>query len=113
MRCALLLASVLAVVAVGCDGHTSVQGRVLDPEGKPIPQASVKFTQQPDNPGQGRSRDTTTNEEGRFETGITHAPTKTMPFLLEVGKEGFVRHEERLTGTASYEKEIVLQPMKK
>ena len=42
-----------------------------------------------------------------------HSPTKTMPFLLEVSKAGFVRHEEKLTGTACYEKEIVLQPAKK
>jgi hypothetical protein len=113
MRRVLLLASLSAVVAFGCDGHTSVNGRVVDPEGKPIPKAIVKFTQEPDNPGQGRSCDTTTDEEGHFGVGITHAPTKTMPFLLEVSKEGFLRHEERLTGTATYEKEIVLQPVKK
>jgi hypothetical protein len=113
MRFILVLASFLAIVAIGCDGHTSVKGRVLNPDGKPIPEATVKFAQEPDKPGQGRSDDTTTDEEGRFSVGITHAPTKTMPFLLVVSKEGFVRHEERLTGTASYEKEIVLQPAKK
>ncbi len=103
----------LAILAVGCDGHTSVEGRVLTPDGKPIPEAAVKFTQHPDKAGQGRSDDTNTDEEGRFSVSITHVPTKTMPFLLEVSKKGFTRHEERLTGTASYEKEIVLQPAKK
>ncbi len=113
MRIILVLASFLAIVAVGCDGHTSVKGRVLNPDGKPIQGVSMKFTQQPDEPGQGRSYDTTTDEEGRFSVGITHSPTKTMPFLLEVRKEGFIRHEERLTGTASHDKEIVLLPAKK
>jgi hypothetical protein len=113
MRFVIVLVAFLAIVAIGCDGHTSVKGRVLNPDKRPIPKANVQFTQEPDKPGQGRSDDTTTDEEGRFSVGITHAPTKTMPFLLEVSKEGFVRHEERLTGTASYEKEIVLQPTKK
>jgi hypothetical protein len=36
-----------------------------------------------------------------------------IPFLLEVSKEGFVGHQERLTSMASYQKEIVLQPEKK
>ncbi len=113
MRFDRVLASFLAMVAIGCDGHTRVNGRVLNPDGKPIPEATVKFTPEPDKPGQGRSHDTTTDGMGRFSVGITHAPTNTMPFLLEVSKDGFVRHEERLTGTASYEKEIVLQPAKK
>jgi hypothetical protein len=43
-----------------------------------------------------------TNGDGEFEVGITHELTKTMPFRLEVSKEGFVGHEERLTGTAGY-----------
>jgi hypothetical protein len=113
MRFVLVLATFLAIVAIGCDGHTSVKGRVLNPEGKPLPKATVKFTQDPDKPGSGRSVDTTTDEEGRFYVGITHAPTKKMPFLLEVSKEGFVRYEERLTGTANHQKEIILQPAKK
>jgi hypothetical protein len=102
----------LAIAALGCDGHTSVKGRVLTSDGKPIPGAAVKFTPEPDKPGHDRSCDTATDDEGRFSVGITHAPTRSMPFLLEVSKEGFVRHEERLTGTASHEKDIVLQPVK-
>jgi hypothetical protein len=113
MRCALLLASLLTVMAVGCDGYTSVTGRVVDPEGKPIANATVKFMQQPDKLREDHSRETTTDKDGHFGVSMSHAPTKTMPFLLEVSKEGFVQHEERLTGTASYEKEIVLQPVKK
>jgi hypothetical protein len=105
-----VLAAFLALVAAGCDGYTSVRGRVLTADGKPIPNASVKLTRQPDG---GRSSSTTTDDDGRFSVGTTHAPSTTMPFLLEVSKEGFVSHEERLTGTASYEKDVVLQPAKK
>jgi hypothetical protein len=32
---------------------------------------------------------------------------------LEVSKEGFVQYEERLTSSAGYEREMVLQPAKK
>src|SRR5262249_48125581 len=107
------LALILTAAAAGCDGHTAVTGRVVDPDGKPVPGATVKLTQQPDNPGNNPTSTATTDGEGRFSVGITQAPTKTMPFLFEVIKEGFVGHEERLTGTAGYQKEIVLQPVKK
>jgi hypothetical protein len=112
MRIVLVLTSFLVIMAIGCDGHTSVKGRVLSPDGTPIPKASVKFIQEPDTPGQGHSFDTTTDEEGNFSVGMTHAPSKTMPFLLEVSKQGFVGYEKRLTGTASYEEDIILQPAK-
>jgi hypothetical protein len=113
MRCLLVVAALSALISVGCDGHTSVQGRVVDADGKPIPKAIVTFTQQPDEPERSRTYDTTTDDEGHFGVGIIHAPTNTMPFLLEVRKEGYIPHEERLTGTASYQKEIILQPVKK
>jgi hypothetical protein len=112
MRCVVLITALLAVIGVGCDGHTKVHGRVVDPEGEPIPEATVKFTQQSDTPGR-RTDGAITDENGYFDVAITHAPSKTMPFLLEVSKEEFVRHEERLTGTATYEKEIILHPVKK
>ena len=112
MRLFLGPASLLVIVAIGCDGRTSVNGRVLNPDGEPIPGAMVRFTEHPDKPDERESKETTTDEEGRFSVSITHAPFKT-PFLLEVSKEGFIRHQERLTGTASYDKEIVLQPAKK
>jgi len=47
-RFILILAAFLTPVAAGCDGYTSVRGRVLTADGKPIPNASVKLTQQPD-----------------------------------------------------------------
>jgi hypothetical protein len=70
MRFLLILLSFFAIVAVGCDGHTSVKGRVLTPDAKPIPEASVKFTQEPDAPGQSRSYDSITDEEGRFSVAL-------------------------------------------
>jgi Carboxypeptidase regulatory-like domain len=113
MRSVHLLPVVLVASATGCDGHTSVRGRVVDPAGKPLARAVVKMTEDPDNPGRGHSTSMTTDEDGQFAVGVTHAPTKSMPFLFEVTKDGFVGHSERLTGTASYEKEIVLQRAKK
>jgi hypothetical protein len=110
MRSFLGLGVLVALGMAGCDGYTSVSGRVLDPKGKPIPEASVKLIQQTDHP---RSSTAATDEEGRFSVGVTHAPTKKMPFLFEVNKEGFVKHAERMLGTAHHEREITLQPASK
>ncbi len=113
MRCVFMVVALLTVTAFGCDGHTSVRGRVVDAAGKPVPEAAVKLTEEPDKPGRGHSVTATTSEEGHFEVGITHAPTKNLPFLFEVSKEGFVGHTERLTGTAFHQREIVLQPVER
>jgi hypothetical protein len=113
MRCFVILALVQVATGVGCDGHTAVKGRVVDPAWKPITGATVKLIQLPNGPDPGRTDTKTMDGDGQFEVGITHAPTKTMLFLFEVSKEGFAEHEERLTGTAGYQKEIVLQPAKK
>jgi len=113
MRSVRLLAAALVTAVAGCDGHTSVVGRVVDSAGKPIAGAVVTLTRHPDRPTEGPTHTATTDEDGRFDVGMTHAPTKSMPFRLEVTKDGFVPHAEQLTGSASYEKDIVLQPIKK
>jgi hypothetical protein len=106
------LALLLVIGLAGCDGYTAVSGHVVDPKGKPIPGASVKLTQQTDSP-RPRSSTATTGEDGSFSVGTTHAPSKSMPFLLEVEKEGFEKHTEKVVGTARYEREITLQPARK
>ncbi len=106
MRCLLILGAFLITGLVGCDGHTSVRGRVVDAEGKAIPEASVKLIQQTDHAGLSTAK---TDKDGEFSVGVTHAPRKDMPFLFEVSKEGYEKHAEKLTGTASYQKEITLQ----
>jgi hypothetical protein len=113
MRGLLVVAGLLTLVAVGCDGHTSVQGRVVDHNGNPVPGADVKLVERPDEPGRGTTRSATTDESGHFGLGITHEPSKTVPFRFEVTKDGYSAHVERFTGTAGYEKEIVLQPARK
>jgi hypothetical protein len=110
MRSFLGLGVLVVLGVAGCDGHTSVSGRITDPKGKPLPEAAVKLIQQTGHP---RSSTTTSDEEGRFSVGVTHAPTKSMPFVLEVTKEGFEKHAERLLGTAHHEREITLQPASK
>jgi hypothetical protein len=105
-----IVLSLLALLAAGCDGRTTVSGRVLDPNNEPISQAVVKFVQQPDDPEHGRVDEKITDHDGVFYVAITHAP-KSMPFLLEVSKEGFVKHEEKLIGSAVLYREIVLKPV--
>jgi hypothetical protein len=113
MRRSLIFALILLATPAGCDGATAVTGRVVDPAGKPIVAATVKLTQEPDDPARSRSHTVKTDEDGRFSLGMVHDPFKKPPFLFEVSREGFVSQEERLTGMASYQKEIVLQPMEK
>ena len=113
MRCFLILALILVSTAVGCDGYTSVKGRVVDPTGKPILAADVKLIYKPDDPTYRRANTAKTDKEGQFAVGIVHSPSKKHPIRLEVDKEGFTEHAESLTSMASYQKEIVLQPAKK
>lgn len=113
MRCFLIPALLLVATAVGCDGFTSVRGRVTDPTGKPILEADVKLTYKPDDPRYRRTSHTKTEKEGRFAVGIVHSPSKKHPIRLEVSKEGFAEHAENLASMASYQKEIVLQPLQK
>ena len=113
MRRSLIPSLILVATAAGCDGSTAVTGRVVDPAGKPIVAATVKLTQEPDDSARSRTHTAITDEEGRFSVGLVHDPFKRPPFLFEVSKAGFVSQEERLTGRASYQKEIVLQPMEK
>lgn len=113
MRGLLLVAALVALAAVGCDGHTAVKGRVVDPDGKPIAGADVKLTAKPNDPARSRTDSSKTDASGSFSVGVTHEPTSKMPFAFEVTKDGFAPHAERLTGSAGYEREIVLQPVKK
>jgi hypothetical protein len=112
MRYFLILALLLVVTAVGCDGYTSVRGRVTDPTGEPILEADVKLIYKPDDPRYRRTSNTKTEKEGRFAVGIVHSPSKKHPIRLEVSKEGFAEHTENLASMANYEKEIVLRPLK-
>jgi hypothetical protein len=102
---------VFSVVPFG-DGHTSVRGKVSDTDGKTITGARVTLTEL-ESSGVPESHSTTTGEKGEYSVGITHYPTKKKRFKFEVSKEEFVQHKEELTGTANYEKDIVLQREKK
>jgi hypothetical protein len=61
MRPYVILALVLGVTGIACDGSTSVGGRVLDPTGKPILDADVKLICQPND---SRYRRTSTAKTG-------------------------------------------------
>jgi hypothetical protein len=112
----MLSVTLLAVSAIGCipfgDGHTSVKGKVIDAEGKPVSGAKVTLTEL-ESSGVPESRTMTTGEKGEYSVGITHYPTNKKRFNFEVSKEGFVSHKQEVTGTANYEKDIVLQREKK
>jgi hypothetical protein len=114
MRWILFSGSLLPLILFGCipygDGHTSVHGKVVDKDGKPVRGAEVTLTLK--SGGTPQSHSMTTEEDGGYGVGITHYPSTKMHFTLAVSKEGFAMHEEELTGTASYEKDIVLRKEK-
>jgi hypothetical protein len=87
----------LTLVVAGCDGHTGVNGRVLDSDGKPIPRAKVDFKQDGPDDALHASRQTTTDEQGHFSIGRTHAPSKKITFTLTVPREGFKTYRETVT----------------
>jgi hypothetical protein len=112
MRYFLMLALLLMATAGGCDGYTTVRGRVVDPTGEPILEAEVKLIYKPDDPRYTRTSTAKTEKEGRYAVGIVHSPSKSLPIRLEVNKKGLTKYAENLTSMASYEKEIVLRPSK-
>ena len=91
-RIAVLL---VAMLLAGCDGYLSVQGRALDPAGKPIAGASVSLMTY------GHSRcilknDCTTDATGRYEVGLVGEPIAKVAHTLIVSKDGFKTHCESL-----------------
>ena|SRR5215471_1256272 len=112
MRLMLPSTSVLALVTLGCivpgDGHTSVNGKVVDTDGNPVSGAKATLTEL-ESSGPRKSYSMTTEADGGYGVGITHEPTTKKRFRFEVSKEGFVTHKEELTGTAQYKKDIVLR----
>jgi len=87
----------LVAIATGCDGHTSVKGRVVDEDGKPVAGAKVEFKEDgPDDALHGRL-ERKTDEQGQFSVALTHAPSKKITFTLSVSKEGFETFRETVT----------------
>ncbi|WP_439630132.1 carboxypeptidase-like regulatory domain-containing protein [Gemmata sp.] len=98
----------LLLLVAGCDGHTSLGGEVVGPDGKPIAGASVRLIE-PDLPPRGPA--STTDEFGRYSISLTHAPFD-VPLVVTATADGYepYRKEFKAREWASFPRTIVLQP---
>ena len=87
-----VLTLVLALFTAGCDGFTHLQGRVTDMNSKPIQGAEVEMK----TISGGRDDKSTTQVDGAFSVGFTHAPFN-VDLMLTVSKEGYKTVERRFT----------------
>jgi hypothetical protein len=85
-----VLTLILALSIAGCDGFTHIQGKVTDMNGKPIRGAAVKMK----TISGGRDDESTTEDDGSFSVGFTHAPFN-VDLMLTVSKEGYKTVERR------------------
>lgn len=79
-----VLISLLLLVAAGCDGYTRLQGKIVDGDGNPIPEAKVSLDRW----------ESKSASDGSFDVGGTHAPSHD-PLAFTVTKDGFktdIRH---------------------
>jgi hypothetical protein len=99
---------VLLLLVSGCDGRTSLGGRVVGPDGKPIAGVSVRLIE-PDAPPRGLA--STTDEFGRYSISLTHAPFD-VPLVVTATADGYkpFRKEFKAREWASFPQTIELQP---
>jgi len=91
----LALVSFIALPAFAQSHRASVRGVVLDPSGAPIPQASVRIT----NDATGESRTVVGGPDGRF----TAAVLPSGAYSLEVAQTGYARYATRFNLQVSQE----------
>ena len=84
-RLALCFTMIVSVAAVGCDGHTSLDGIVVGPDDKPLAGVRVGLHQTEGSP---RGSDMTTDETGWFHVGFTHA-LMNLTFVVDATKKGY------------------------
>ena len=82
-----LIFLIFLFVVLGCDGFTSVSGKILDENGKPIKDAKVILEV-----GDLKA-DSITKEDGYYDVATTHAPVKVSPKITVI-KEGYQTYEQ-------------------
>lgn len=98
-------AVVLAVVLVGCDGHTSVKGVVSTMDGRPVAGASVHLAPVEDvRP----NADTKSAGDGSYYIGMTHAPSWTVVLRLTVTKDGYRTFSKEYQANKNYRCDVAL-----
>ena len=84
------------MILIGCDGHTTAGGKVVDLNGKPIENVTVRLIAPDVDPAMITNREVITDQDGAFDLAITHAPME-MKFRIEAHKAGYQSYEKNFT----------------
>jgi hypothetical protein len=104
----IVVALVVAFLA-GCDGGAVISGRVLDPQGTPIPGAVIRVEPLPGNEKLMRPREAVSGANGAYEHAFTHAPVKAK-YLVTTTRVGYQPDKHYLTNGAHRNHDIRLIP---
>lgn len=99
-----LLVLVVVVAIVGCDGHTTFSGQIVDGDGQAVSGAKITVTQNGHRVGIERVSQT----DGAFDAGGTHAPSSD-PLEIQVRKDGFKVSSRRVAPESVSDMRIVLE----
>ena len=100
-----LLALSLAFISlIGCDALVSVQGRVVDKDGRPVVGASVRLTAIKS----GKAREMKTAGDGSFSLSLTHGffPGR---FQLSISKPGYLPYAREFEPKTRSQISVVLK----
>ncbi|WP_339749572.1 carboxypeptidase-like regulatory domain-containing protein [uncultured Rubinisphaera sp.] len=91
---AMFFAIVFAMI--GCDGHTSISGVVVDENGKPLGgvQVTLKTVNLDSKIENELIDEEMTEDNGEFQVAITHQPTNKLKFSLIAEKENYNSYSE-------------------
>jgi Carboxypeptidase regulatory-like domain len=108
IRCRTIFGLLILFFSVGCDGFTSVDGRVLDRAGNPVSGAAVELTPM-GNDKQLWITKSESDEQGAFAIGMTNAPGHEIKMTLRIKKIGYATRTMRIRGNVRHSMEIVLE----
>jgi hypothetical protein len=107
----LILSAMLASI-IGCDGVTRVAGLVVGEDEVPLDNVTVTLetTNSGSKDGSQLTDVSTTGKDGEYGVMITHAPTRSLKFVLHAQKEGYVTHKENVAaGHYDMDRTLVLK----
>lgn len=95
---------------LGCDGRTSLSGRITDSHNTPIKDAKIDLWTGTKGESLSSSSSELSDEKGNYIIKVTHAPGKDV-VNFKVSKDGYKSHTEKIKGGTSNESlNITLEP---
>ena len=97
------------ITLLGCEGITKLEGKITDPQNVPLQNADVKLelvgAVYP------VLSESTSDEQGKYEVMLTHAPSDDLNLKLKVSKAGYQTHTQSIkSGTSNRKLNLILKP---